>query len=743
MSPKEAPPQQSDRRSPAQNGTVWWQRFQVLFWGAIFVIGASLALALQFPLNGQVVLSVGDVSPTDIRSPRQITYESKVLTERARERAAAAVPDVFDPPEARVRREQLARAREVLDFIDSVRHDDYASLEQRVAWISAIPDVQLSRDIIEQMLSLDDASWRRVANEVQIVLDRIMREEIRENQLELYQRRVPSLVSLDLTDEEAAVTTALVRALMRPNSFFNPERTEAEREAARKRVPPQMRTLEAGEIILRAGDIVTPEHIEALEALGLRQPRPSRIEILRAVLFVLIIATVLGVYLYRLAPTFWAERQWPPLLATLLLSFIVLARAMVPGEGLLPFIFPMAAMAMLLAALLDLRVAILATIGLALIVNYLADGSAALITYLLTGSLIGMFTLGRGERLSAFVWAGASVAAANLAVLLTFKGINSPIDTAILTPIVAVAIVNGGLSASLTLISLYLLGSLFGIVTSLQLMELSRPTHPLLRQLLLKAPGTYHHTILVSNLGERAAEAVGADPLLTRVGAYYHDIGKTLRPYFFVENLAEGTNPHDRLDPYTSAKVIISHVKDGLDMARKHRLPSRVRAFIPEHHGTTLVTYFYRKAQEQAGEGEEIDKEAFRYPGPRPQSKETAIIMLADACESAVRAERPASREEIDQIVARIIHNRLMEGQLDESDLTLKDLHLIRQTFVRILQGIHHPRIQYPEPVQVAQEVTEPATVGARREMEPSPEPRQARPSPPPNGNRRPGDGVG
>jgi len=739
----ESTAQQSDKASVRLRDTVWWRRIQAIFWGVVFTAGASLTLAFPIPLNGQVALSVGDVSPTDIRSPRQITYESEVLTEQARERAAAAVPDVYDPPEARVRREQLARAREVLDFIDSVRHDEYASTEQRVAWINAIPDISLSRSTIELLLALDEDSWRRVANEVQTVLDRIMREEIRENQLELYQRRVPGLVSLDLTDEEAAVTIELVQTLMRPNSFFNAERTQAEREAARNRVPPQTRTLEAGEIILRAGDVVGPEHIEALEALGLRQSHTSRRDLLQAVLFVLLIASVLGVYLYRLAPSFWTERRWPPLLATLMLSFIVLARVMIAKDSLLSYFFPMAAMAMLLSALLDLRVSILATISLALIVAYLTSGSPDLVTYLLTGSLVGAFILGRGERLSTFVWAGVSVALTNLAVLLVFRLPTEPLDATTLTSLVGTSMANGGLSASITLISLFLLGSVFGIVTSLQLMELSRPTHPLLRQLLLKAPGTYHHTILVSNLGERAAEAVGADPLLTRVGAYYHDIGKTLRPYFFVENLADGANPHDRLDPYTSAQIIISHVKDGLEIARKYHLPPRIQDFIPEHHGTTLVSYFYHRAQERAGEGETVDEAAFRYPGPRPRSKETAIVMLADSCESAVRATRPDSREELDQIVARLIRKRLLDGELDECDLTLRDLDRIRQAFVRTLQGLHHPRIQYPEPTQPAEQPAEPAVEGvAQGEEVASATERRASPIPP-DGNRSPGNGVG
>ncbi|MBC7317037.1 MAG: HDIG domain-containing protein, partial [Chloroflexi bacterium] len=215
---------------------------------------------------------------------------------------------------------------------------------------------------------------------------------------------------------------------------------------------------------------------------------------------------------------------------------------------------------------------------------------------------------------------------------------------------------------------------------------------------LIKAPGTYHHSIVISNMAERAAEAIGADTLLTRVGSYYHDIGKTLQPYFFTENQTEGENPHDALDPRTSAEIIISHVTKGLELAEKAKLPDKVRAFIPEHHGTTLVTYFYRRANQEA-DGQEVDEAHFRYPGPKPQSKETAIVMLADSVEAWSRANRPATQAEMERLVRQVINDRLVSGELDECDLTLKDLDRIRESFISVLQGIYHPRIQYPERV--------------------------------------------
>jgi putative nucleotidyltransferase with HDIG domain len=295
---------------------------------------------------------------------------------------------------------------------------------------------------------------------------------------------------------------------------------------------------------------------------------------------------------------------------------------------------------------------------------------------------------------------------ANVAVILAFRLPDQELDLLGIVQLVLASVSNGGLSAILTLGGFFLLGSVFDITTPLRLMELARPTHPLLRQLLLKAPGTYHHSLLVSNMAEQAAEQIGADALLSRVGAYYHDIGKTVRPYFFVENQADGINVHDRLDPKTSAQIIVSHTKDGLDLARKYRLPGKIQEFIAQHHGVGTVSYFYQQALQHEGGAGTANEDDFRYPGPRPLSKEVAIVMLADGCESAVRSARPTSAEEIDELVRKVINDRLLRGELDDSDLTLRDLDKIREAFTSILQGVFHPRIKYPE--------------GALKELEPA-----------------------
>lgn len=676
-------------------GKQWRPFLRAVLFGLAFALLTTLTLGFHLLPTARVTLDVGDVCPRDIRAPERKTFVSQIRTDEARARAEASVPDVYDTPDQSIARQQIARARQILDFIDSVRHDTYATDEERARWLSAIEDVTLSPTIIKQILDLSEEDWQAVKKEVIYVLDQAMRSEIREGQLAEARRMIPALVSLDLSDTQVQIVVALGRDLIRPNTFYNAERTAEARQAARDAVPPVQRTIEKGEVILREGDLVTPLAVEALDAYHLRRPAADWRDIGSAIIFAVGITVALELYIAAFNPVLW--RNWRHLALIFLLTglFVLLAKVMIPGRVGLPYVYPLPALAMILAVLLDARLGILVATLISLVLGYVGDGDFALAAYGFMGSLVGVLSLRRVEHLGAFFWAGVYITLADLLAVAAFRLPDRNLDLVGVGILVIGCVGNGLLSATLTLGGYYLLGSIFDITTSLQLLELARPTHPLMRQLLLKAPGTYHHSILVSNMAEQAAERIGADALLTRVGAFYHDIGKTARPYFFAENQVEGVNVHSRLDPYTSAEIIISHVKDGLELAKKYRLPRKVRDFIMQHHGTSLASYFYREAVEQYGE-EHVNPDDFRYPGPRPQSRETAIVMLADACEATVRASRPSTSEELEEMVRQIILNRLLEGDLDECDLTLRDLDQIREVFVSILQGLFHPRIKYP-----------------------------------------------
>jgi putative nucleotidyltransferase with HDIG domain len=425
-------------------------------------------------------------------------------------------------------------------------------------------------------------------------------------------------------------------------------------------------------------------------------------------LFVLAVVLPLVIYLYAFQPTLWPSPRRLLLVGVVIVGTAALARFIVPGHSTLPYLFPVAAVTMLLTALLGGELALVVAMALSLIIGHLGGDSLALTVMMLAAGAIGALSLRRVERLSNFFQAGLLVALANMGAAMAFRLPERSLDLLGVAQIGGLSLGNGLLSAALAIAGLFILGNVFGLTTTLQLLELAHPAQPLFRRLLLEAPGTYHHSVLVSNLAERAAEAIGADSLLVRVAAYYHDIGKVLRPYFFIENQLNGNNIHDQLDCQASAQAIIAHVSDGVALARKHGLPQKIVDLIAQHHGTQVTGFFYAKAC-AVQNGSTVDPAAFRYPGPKPQSREAALLMLADSLEATVRANKDHSPEAIERLIRETLQAKLSSSQLDECDLTLRDLESIRQAFGDVLQGIYHPRIAYPAAAQAALAAPPPA----------------------------------
>jgi putative nucleotidyltransferase with HDIG domain len=385
-------------------------------------------------------------------------------------------------------------------------------------------------------------------------------------------------------------------------------------------------------------------------------------------------------------------------LTVLLVIFTLAIQVMVPGRAVMPYLFPAATLPMLLAILFSPGMGIMGAIVCGGLAGFLGARGMELGLYVAMSGIMGALMIGQAERLSAFFWSGLSAALAAVAIVVIFRFPDPATDMVGKASLMGAGLLNGFLSASLAFGLLLLIGSVLGLTTNLQLIELSRPDHPLLQFILRNAPGTYQHSLQVANLAEQAARAIGANPLLTRVGALYHDAGKALRPQFFIENQIAGQNIHQQLDPATSAGIILAHVRDGLDLAKKYRLPAQIQAFIPEHHGRMEAGFQYQAAVDAAGgDAEKVDRKAFTYPGPRPRSKETALLMLADGVEAKARAEMPKDDGQIEALVSWVIQNRLTGGQLDRTNLTLKDIDTIKRSFVSTLKGIYHPRIRYPE----------------------------------------------
>lgn len=681
-----------------------WSIVRAVILGVLLAASISVVLLIDFLPSNRVLIEAGDVSPVHILAPNDLTFESVIRTQQAQEAEAASVQDIYDPPDASVARQQEVRARQILDYMSTLREDPFASPEQKASWISAIPDLELSPDTIQLILTLGEDEWQEVKDETVRVLVRAMQGvEIREFQVDTVRRRLPTLIGLGMSDDQAEVVEAIAGSLVTANTFYNAARTEEARQQARENTSPVQVTIRKGEAIVREGSLVRPLDIEALDAYGLRQQDIRWQAVMGTVALAIVATVLLELVLFRLQPSLWSSGRASLVTFVLIALFVALSKLMLPiSDSVVPYLYPLPALSMILSILFGPALGMAVGAIVVLIGAYVSGGSIEITAYLLVGTLMGSLALGQAERLKTFLRAGLSVALTNAAIILLF-GLLAPDQDLLKVSIDAlVGVVSGGMAASLALAAFFVLSALLDVITPFQLMELSRPTHPLFRQLLLKAPGTYHHTLLVANMAEEAAERIGADGLLARVGTYYHDIGKTARPYFFTENRVGSVNPHELLDPYTSAQIIMSHVSDGLDLAKKYRLPTAIRAFIPEHHGTGMTLAFYRMAVKAAADnGDQVPEEEFRYPGPKPQSRETAITMLADTCEARVRSAEPGSVEEIERILHESIRAKRDEGQLDESDLTLRDLKEIQAAFLSVLKGVFHPRVKYPEPVKV------------------------------------------
>jgi putative nucleotidyltransferase with HDIG domain len=387
------------------------------------------------------------------------------------------------------------------------------------------------------------------------------------------------------------------------------------------------------------------------------------------------------------------------LIAIIFIIFLVGARLFIPDRTVMPYLYPLPAFGLLFATLFGLEGGLIFSLVLSVLASYGLPNTLDLMPYYLLSSLTGVLVLGSARRFWVFFRAGMGVALAGIAMLLAFRLPFTQMDWVGIATLVGAAFFNGLASASLTLLLQYFLAQVLGLTTPLQLLEISRPDFPLLKFFLRNAPGTYQHSLQVANLAEQAAERIGADALLTRVGALFHDVGKSMNPAYFIENQTHGDiNTHDDLDPADSSDAITQHVLDGVKLARKHRLPRRIDDFILEHHGTMLTRYQYTKAVEAAGGDEsKVDPEEFRYPGPRPRSRETAILMLADGTEARFRAGNPGNEEELRAIVRSTIEHVQLSGQLDDTQLTLSDLNKIADSFVTTLRGSFHPRIEYPK----------------------------------------------
>jgi len=676
-------------------------RLRILQISLILAVSLVSFAALTMPLTLRPTtqaLDVGVVLQFTMQAPRDIEYVSEVRTEEARKAAESAVQSVYTSPDPAIARQQIERLRTAMQYITSVRADIALTVEEKKSNLVALSDVRLKLETIDYLVSVSDLRWDAVQSETLRVLEQVMRRAIYEDKVESAQAGVSSFVSLTFNEQQSALVAELVTAFVVPNSFYSEELTTAARQAARDAVKPIVRTYKTGETIAPAGEIITPADMEAFEQLGMISPGQRWEDMLGAAAIIVLSAVFVPLYFYRRKRSVVVNNVRSLLVIAIIFIVFLLGARLFTNRTLAPYGYPLQAAGLLIAALFGLETGLVISIPLSLLASYGLSNTIDLAPYYLISSLIGLLVLGPVRRFWGFVRAGAAVSLSGLVILLAYRLPFLAPDLLGIVQFVGVVAFAGFSAASITLLLQYLLAQTLGITTVFQLLDISRPDYPLLQFFLRNAPGTYQHSLQVANLAEQAAEKIGADPLLTRVGAQFHDIGKALNPTFFIENQVPGNvNAHHDIPPEESAATIIRHVTEGVQLAKKYGLPDRLHDFILEHHGTLITRYQYGQAMQAVdGDATKVDIEKFRYPGPRPNSRETALLMLADATEARARAERPTNEDDLRSLVRNVIQTVQKYNQLDDTLLTLRDLHLITESFVTTLRGTYHPRIQYP-----------------------------------------------
>ncbi|NLB18078.1 MAG: HDIG domain-containing protein [Syntrophomonadaceae bacterium] len=686
-------------------------RLVVLYLG--FYLLVTLVIFSNF-MNTQLALKPGQISPRNIKSPHAAIINDKAKTAELQKDAEAKVRKVYQEDKEALGQAQL----DLTGFFNQIKltqGDENLTTSEKVQRLESfltgiITDKGLEGyDAIELATYLEnsnDSNLEDVSSGALRVLNTIMAQPITEEVLptisQQIKERSQNLGYLPVARD--VVEISVVRAL-RPNMIFNSIATQEAIEQARAQVLPVQRTIQQGQMIIREGDPVTQSHIDILEQLGIQRSTGFMVTLGGIALLVLMFFAISATYLNMYHTRIFKQGRLMTLYCLIFLLIITVAKGLTMIEiGGMPevtvmiaYLIPVAAGSMLVAILLDKQLAYFFTFIVAIIVGLFTQGNPIpYVTTAFVSGAVGILWVTRLNQTGDLARSGLFIAGANIVSVLTMSLLFTGLDTGLVITSIFFGALNGFLSAILMIGLLPYLETLFSLTSMVKLLELSNPNQDLLRRLLVEAPGTYHHSIMVGNLAESAAERIGAQALLVRVGAYYHDIGKLKRPYFFVENQLSHENPHEKVAPSLSALIITSHIKDGIEFAQEKRIPPPIVDFIEQHHGDSLVRYFFNRALEEDKVGK-VNEETFRYEGPKPQSKEVALVMLADSVEAAVRSLPEPTPGRIEGMVRRIIKEKLNDGQLDECDLTFRDLNIIAESFSQVLAGVFHNRIEYPE----------------------------------------------
>ncbi|MCX7903788.1 MAG: HDIG domain-containing protein [Caloramator sp.] len=648
------------------------------------------ALSVNSVIPQKYDLKEGQISPVDITSPRDFIDEN--ATKEKIQTAIANIPLQYSKNND-LQRDAINKAKQFFDIIKDLRLRD-ENVENKVEYIRANFNLKVDDEIISYFVKLDNTTFDEVCDLLVKGLTDLLNLEILQNDDESFENAFYYLKKRILESKLDFATKnnllILSKNFIKPNMFIDVKKTNELQELVKKQVEPVY--IRKNQVIVSKGQTITAQHIVLLNKAGvLKNNSKSDVgNYVSLILIIILTEFLVLVYLYKFKnKVYYDINKFTLVFLILCLNTTLIAAT----KNISLFVIPVAFMPIILTMIFDHELAFfifsISFLMSAILTKFVVE---VLLIYLIGGLLGVIFVHNLHER-SNVMFGGVLIGFINSIIVLSF-GLILGLEFTQIFINMSYTFAGGVFSAVLAIGIMPIFEQIFDVVTPIKLMELSNPNQPLLKKVLFEAPGTYHHSILVGNLAEAAAEKVGANSLLARVGAYYHDIGKIKRPYFFKENQITNDNPHDNLTPKLSAMIISSHVKDGIELAEQYKLPKVIKQIIEEHHGTTLIKYFYAVAKKN---GEDIDAESFRYPGPKPRLKESAIVMLADCVEAAVRSLKNVTLRDIEDTVGKIIEEKINDGQLDESSLTLKDIMNIKNSFINVLQGIFHNRIEYPE----------------------------------------------
>ncbi len=674
-----------DQRSP-------W-RFELVLL-ACLLVGLTVIIWTAF-LPALPGFAVGKPAPRIIVADQTVTVLDAEATADLKQQVAQLVEPVYQPDEGALPK-ATKDLEEFFNQVDRLRATiaDSADVAAAVEELKPLAPATASDQTLQYLLSTDASAYDLLQRQALGALKTVYSDRITPDSLDAARQALRSITdSLSGSAETGRAVYEVAAGYVGPNQLLDQAQTVVRQKAAMDQVAPVLVTVQKGDPVVQEGQTFTAQDLIVFKALGLTGSRSGWEVWLGVFLLVLLEVAIFSRLLNRFNKAIGFPNNMKLALVTLLLLATLVARFLII-DPLSPYIIPVAALGMTVAVILNARSALLLVALTSLNIGLLTDLDMRYAIVALVVGALSLYLVSRVTQRAALM--GAGLATMGIAALTIFS-VEVFTESSLADALQAAAwgLANGLLAGALTVLVLLLLDTVFNLTTPLRLLELANPSQPLLKRMLQVAPGTYNHSIQMGNLAEAAAEAIGANPLLARVGAYYHDVGKTVRPEYFVENQIYVENPHNRLNPNLSKLAITAHVRDGEHLARVYGLPQPVVDIIKQHHGTSVLAYFYHKALESSKDA--VYEESYRYEEQKPRSKEASIVMLADSVEAAARAMQNPTRRKLQGMIQEVVKQKIEDGQLDESDLTQGDLHKIRDSFDMSLRGLVGHRIAYPE----------------------------------------------